>query len=193
MTHDACRLLLALPVGEGLGPDDPVDEPPEALGSGARPEHPVVVHGRARGVGAAPAAGHERHLSCRTSAVGGARAREESVVNGVEHGVVPRELPGEGRATGEHGGHVGERERVRVLFRRHVPLDVVEVVVGDAGHEARRVAEQRLEVALWGGDEVGVVHEQGARQVVPPPHSVLHEVPRQRHPGRAREELERRR
>jgi hypothetical protein len=47
-----------------------------------------------------------------------------------------------------------------VHFFRRVPLDVVEVVVGDGGHEAGRVAEHGLEVALRGGHEVGVVHEQ---------------------------------
>jgi hypothetical protein len=193
--------LLALPVGEGLRPDDPFDEPLEPLGAGPGPEHPVVVHAPAARVAAAPPAGHERRRRRRrgggavavAAAGGGARrAAEELGVDGVEHGVVPGELPGERRAAAHHGRQVGERERVRVLARRHVPLDVVEVVVGDGLHEPGRVADERLEVALRGGDEVGVVHEQRPGQVVPPPHRVLHEVPRQRHPRRPREELERR-
>jgi hypothetical protein len=69
-------------------------------------------------------------------------------------------------------------EQVRVLHRRVVPGDVVQVVVHGGVPELVGVAGHRVEVALRGGDEVGVVHEHRPGQVVPPPDQVLHERPR---------------
>ena len=61
-----------------------------------------------------------------------------------------------------------------MLSGRVVPCDVMEVVVHGRVAELA-VADDGVEVALGGGHEVGVVHEQLAREIVPPHDGVLHE------------------
>lgn len=68
------------------------------------------------------------------------------------------ELPGKGSIAVNHSRHVTDGEIVRVLFRGIVPCDEVEVVVDGCVAEFFRVADDSVEVALGGGDEVGVVH-----------------------------------
>jgi hypothetical protein len=100
---------------------------------------------------AAPPSWHE-HRAIPTAA-----ASEQVCIDGVEHGVVARKLADEGSVAVHHAVHVGEANGVQVLARGHVSLDVVEVVVGDSGHEVvggGSVAEHGLELALQGGDKV---------------------------------------
>lgn len=72
-----------------------------------------------------------------------------------------------------------------MLLRGVVPGDVVEVMVRSGVLEIIRVAYDCLEVAFWRGDEVGVVQEQGPREVVPPNYAVLCKGPGKYRPGRA--------
>lgn len=72
-----------------------------------------------------------------------------------------------------------------MLFWRVVPRDEVEVVVHGRVFELPGIADNSVEVALGGGDKVGVVHEDGAWEVVPPPDAVVNERARKCHPCRA--------
>lgn len=102
---------------------------------------------------------------------------EQLTVYPVEDRVVLLELPGEGPVAEDHLPVISEAERPRMLLRRSVPGDVVEVVVGGGVLVVLRVADKGLEVALRGGDEVGIIKEEGPRQVFPASDAVLGERP----------------
>lgn len=96
-------------------------------------------------------------------------------INGIQHGLPDVELAGERGATARHVGHVEERQRVGVLLRWRVPLDVVQVVVHCRVPKLLTIAEDCVEVALGGGDEIRVVHEEGAWEVLPADVAIFHE------------------
>lgn len=60
----------------------------------------------------------------------------------------------------------------------------MEVVVGRGVLVVLSVADKGLEVALRGGNEVGIIKEEGPRQVFPASNAVLGERPGKYHPSR---------
>jgi hypothetical protein len=158
-----CHLLLrrigirvflkhALPGPEVLLRQQRRDEPLQPLGSGTRAQERRVANSRARvTAGDAPASGREH----------AGPPREDVGVDLVEDRGVAGELAREGRVAADHAVPVVEREVVRVLHRRGVPGDEVQIAVDGGVAEPVGVAGHRVEVALWGRDEVGVVHEHG--------------------------------
>jgi hypothetical protein len=167
----------ALPGPEVLLRQQRRDEPLQPLGSGTRAQERRVPNSGARvaailTAGDAPASGREH----------AGPPREDVGVDPVQDRGVAGELAREGRVAADHAVPVVEREVVRVLHRRGVPGDEVQVAVDGGVAEPVGVAGNRVEVALWGRDEVGVVHEHGAGEVVPPHDQVLHERTRQNRP-----------
>lgn len=107
---------------------------------------------------------------------------QKVTVDAVEDGVIMLELSGEGAATEDHPAVVAEAEVPGVLLGRVVPRDVVKVMVdqlqGGVGTAAMvvvvfGVANEGLEVKLWGGDDIGEVEEECPGQIVPPHYAVL--------------------
>lgn len=62
-----------------------------------------------------------------------------------------------------------------MLFWGSVPGNVVEVVADGSGFEVVGIADDGVEVALGGGDEVDIVHENCSREVLPSPYAVFEE------------------
>lgn len=69
-----------------------------------------------------------------------------------------------------------------MLLRWIVPGDEVEVVVDGGVLELIRVADDGVEVAFRRGEEVGIVHQDDPRKVIPTPQAVLDEGLRKHHP-----------
>lgn len=160
--------LFTLMLSEQFGPDQSVDEPPQPSSTQPRPDSLDIPDLRARLVLATPPPGHKATV----------HPPQEILINLVEHWVIAVELAGEWHVAAHHVGGIVHGECVGVLLWGLVPRNVVQVMVYGCGGEFRGVADDCLEVAFGGGDEVGVVHEECSWEVVPSPDAVLDELPR---------------
>lgn len=98
---------------------------------------------------------------------------EELAINLVENSVVFLELPGKRAVAQNHAPIIFESEGPRVLLRRIVPGDVVEIMVNCSVLVVFRIAYKCLKVSLRRWDKVGVVEEKGPWQIVPPHYGIL--------------------
>lgn len=71
-----------------------------------------------------------------------------------------------------------------MLLRRIVPGDIVKVVVDRRVAKLRRIADDCVKIALGGREEIGVVHQYSAREIVPSPYAELDELVGKHHPSR---------
>ena len=69
------------------------------------------------------------------------------------------ELPRKRGITGDHPRHVIEGEEVRMLLRRIVPGNEMQVTVHSGVLKFMSVTNNGVEIAFRGGDEISIVHE----------------------------------